>query len=72
MRFIIVKVTVIAAHILAAFATGIFEHDFVTAHSKVCTIANLVMLVIKRHYLSPPHPVPRKIIAGAENTLAIG
>jgi hypothetical protein len=32
MRFIIVKVAVIAAHIHIAFATGISKHDLVTAH----------------------------------------
>ena len=72
MRFVIVKLAVIAAHILTAFATGIFKHDLVTAHRKIGSIANPVMLIVKWHYLSPPQPVPRKISAGAENTRAIG
>jgi hypothetical protein len=72
MRFIIVKVAVIAAHFLIAFATGIFKHNLVTAHRQKGAIVDSIMLVIKWHYLSPPQPVPRKITAGAENTRAIG
>ena len=72
MGFIIVKVTVIAAHILAALATGITEHNLVTAHCEKGAIADPVMFIIERHYLSPPHPVPRKISAGAVKTRFIG
>jgi hypothetical protein len=72
MRFRIAEIAVIAAHNLIAFATGITEHNFITAHSKVSAIANYIMLVVKWHYLSPPQPVPRKITAGALKTLAIG
>ena len=53
MRFIIVKVTVIAAHVHIAFATGISKHDLVTAHREEAAGANVVMLVIKWHYSSP-------------------
>jgi hypothetical protein len=72
MGFIVVKVTVITAHILTAFATGIFKHDLVTAHRQISSIADPVMLIIKWHYLSPPQPVPLKITLGALKTLAMG
>jgi hypothetical protein len=72
MGFVIIKVAVIAAHILTAFATGIFKHDLVTAHRQISSIADSIMLVIKWHYLSPPQPVPRKITLGALKTRAIG
>jgi hypothetical protein len=49
MSFIIVKGTVVAAHIIAAFATGITEHDLVTAHSQPRVRADPVMLIIERH-----------------------
>jgi hypothetical protein len=72
MSFIVVKVTVIAAHVLAALATGIFEHNLITAQRQIGAIADPVMFIIERHYLSPPQPLPRKISAGAVNTLIIG
>ena len=49
MGFIVVKGAVIAAHILTAFATGIFKHDFVTAHRKEAARADPIILVIKWH-----------------------
>ena len=72
MSFIVVERTVIAAHVLAAFATGIFEHNLITAQRQISAVADPVMLISKRHYLSPPHPVPRKITLGALNTRAMG
>jgi hypothetical protein len=49
MGFIIVKVTVIAAHIIAALATSVFEHDLITAQRQICAIAYSVMFIIERH-----------------------
>jgi hypothetical protein len=72
MSFIIIEVAVIAAHFLAAFATGIFELYFITAHGEIGSIADPVMLIVEWHYLSPPHPVPLKTIDGALKTRAIG
>jgi hypothetical protein len=71
MRFVIVEITVVTAHYLIAFATGIFELDFLTAATQISKLP-YVIVSIHRHYLSPPQPVPRKITAGAENTRAIG
>jgi hypothetical protein len=72
MRFCIAEIAVITAHNLTAFATGITKHNLVTAHSEIRSIADPVVLISERHYLSPPQPVPRKITAGAVKTLAIG
>jgi hypothetical protein len=49
MSLVIVERTVIAAHILAAFATGIFEHNLITAQRQIGAIADPIMLVIERH-----------------------
>jgi hypothetical protein len=49
MGFVIVERTVITAHILTAFATGIFEHNLITAQRQICAIANPVMLIGERH-----------------------
>jgi hypothetical protein len=49
MSFIVVKRTVVTAHVLAAFATGIFEHNLITAQRQISAIADSVMLVIERH-----------------------
>jgi hypothetical protein len=49
MSFVVVKGTVITAHILVAFATGITEHNLVTAHSQPRVRADPVMLIIERH-----------------------
>jgi hypothetical protein len=49
MGFIVVKRTVITAHVLAAFATVIFEHNLITAQRQIGSGADSVMLVIKRH-----------------------
>jgi hypothetical protein len=40
MSFRIAEIAVVAAHKLIAFATGITEHNFITAHSKVSAIAD--------------------------------
>ena len=72
MFLVIAELTVVAAHNFIAFATGIAKHNLITAHSQVSSIADLVILISERHYLSPPQPVPRKITAGAENTRFIG
>ena len=72
MCFIVIEVAVIAAHLLAAFATGIFKLDFITAQRKISAIAAPVMLIVEWHYLSPPQPVPLKTIEGALKTRAIG
>ena len=72
MRFRIAEIAVVTAHNLVAFATGITEHNLITAYSKVRSIADPVMLISERHYLSPPQPVPLKITAGALNTRFIG
>jgi hypothetical protein len=49
MRLIVVKRTVITAHVLTAFATGIFEHNLITAQRQIGAIADPVMFIIKRH-----------------------
>jgi hypothetical protein len=49
MGFIVVERTVIAAHILTAFATAIFEHNLVTAQRQKGAIADSVMFIIERH-----------------------
>jgi|LakMenE01Jun11ns_1017448.scaffolds.fasta_scaffold8969511_2 hypothetical protein len=49
MGFIVVERTVIAAHVLTAFATGIFEHNLITAQRQICAIADPVMLIGERH-----------------------
>jgi hypothetical protein len=72
MSFVIVERTVIATHIIAALATGIDKLDFITAAHNLASKADPVMLISKRHYLSPPQPVPLNMIVGALNTLSIG
>ena len=72
MLFRITEIAIVTTHNFIAFPTGISEHDLITAYSQVSSIADLVILIRERHYLSPPQPVPRKITAGAENTRAIG
>jgi hypothetical protein len=69
MTFIEIESTVIATHWLIAVGTAVLEHDFVTAHHQDCVFAFLVM---NRHYLSFPQPVPLKIVGVAVNTLIIG
>jgi hypothetical protein len=49
MGFIIVKVTVIAAHVLTAFATVILEHNLITAQRQIGSIADPVILISERH-----------------------
>jgi len=49
MGFIVIEFAVIAAHILAAFATGVFEHYLITAHRKEAARADPIMLVIEWH-----------------------
>jgi hypothetical protein len=49
MGFVIVKRTVIAAHILAAFTTVINELDFITAAHDLASHADPVILISERH-----------------------
>jgi hypothetical protein len=49
MSFIVVESTVITAHVLTAFATGIFEHNLITAQRQIGAIADPVILIIERH-----------------------
>jgi hypothetical protein len=49
MGFVIVKRTVIAAHILAAFPTIINELDFITAAHDLASHADPVILISKWH-----------------------
>jgi hypothetical protein len=49
MSFIVIESTVIAAHVLTAFATVIFEHNLITAQRQIGAIADPVILISKRH-----------------------
>ena len=69
MTFIKIKRTVIATHRLIAVGTAVFKHDFVAAHHQDCVFAFLIM---NRHYLSFPQPVPLKIAGVAVNTRIMG
>ena len=49
MGFVVVERTVIAAHILAAFTTGIYELNLVTAAHNLTSHADTVILIGKWH-----------------------
>jgi hypothetical protein len=49
MSFIVVERTVIAAHVIAAFATVILEHNLITAQRQIGSRADSVMFIIERH-----------------------
>jgi hypothetical protein len=69
MGFPVVEIAVIAAHVIRAFKTGIFELYLVTAFSQPSMSLDFIMSI---PHLEPPQPVPLKIIAGALNTLSMG
>jgi hypothetical protein len=69
MSFIKIEGTVVATHWLIAVGTAVLEHDLVAAHHQDCVFAFLVM---DRHYLSFPQPVPLKIAGVAVNTRIMG